>query len=175
MDTPASKMFIMKLGTGFKHAKMSNSTGSRYNKNTVFQIIDHIYYAGLNSRPNWSDTEMGLNELCAGLIDTVWNQSARPAIWSKKLLETAGPTTSLENLISNKCEYYPECDTTILWSDITDALRDTTNNKAPGADGIPSEVLKLAKAEPPPISALEKLIYKTINIIYDIWDVPQCL
>ncbi|OMJ15030.1 hypothetical protein AYI70_g7531 [Smittium culicis] len=109
MDTPASKKFTLKLGTGFQHAKVSNSTGSRYNKSTVGRMIDHIYYAGLNSRPNWctanrfldlsdhmpitaqwtlvlsshnrftvlADTEMGLNELCAGLIDTVWDQSAR--------------------------------------------------------------------------------------------------
>ncbi|OMJ20691.1 hypothetical protein AYI70_g3955, partial [Smittium culicis] len=44
-----------------------------------------------------------------------------------------------ENLISSDCDYYTECDSTILWSDITDALRDTPNNKAPGADGVPSE------------------------------------
>ncbi|OMJ08836.1 hypothetical protein AYI70_g11289, partial [Smittium culicis] len=55
MDTPASKKFTLKLGTGFQHAKVSNSTGSRYNKSTVGR----------------------LNELCAGLIDTVWDQSAR--------------------------------------------------------------------------------------------------
>ncbi|OMJ18381.1 hypothetical protein AYI69_g7051, partial [Smittium culicis] len=28
MDTPASKKFALKLGTGFQHAKVSNSTGS---------------------------------------------------------------------------------------------------------------------------------------------------
>ncbi|OMJ27368.1 hypothetical protein AYI69_g3194, partial [Smittium culicis] len=54
MDPPASKKFALKLGTGFQHAKVTNSTGSRYNKNTVGRMIDHIYYAGLNSRPNWS-------------------------------------------------------------------------------------------------------------------------
>ncbi|OMJ12972.1 hypothetical protein AYI69_g9191 [Smittium culicis] len=130
MDTPASKKFTLKLGTGFQNAKVTNSTGSRYNKNTVGRMIDHIYYAGLNSRPNWctvnrfldlsdhmpitaqwtldalevpakklkingkklllaennfvnyirytvlAETEMGLNELCESLIDTVWDQSA---------------------------------------------------------------------------------------------------
>ncbi|OMJ09149.1 hypothetical protein AYI70_g11091, partial [Smittium culicis] len=48
-------------------------------------------------------------------------------------------STTWENLISSDCDYYPECDSTILWSDITNALRDTPNNKAPGADGVPSE------------------------------------
>ncbi|OMJ16404.1 hypothetical protein AYI70_g6625 [Smittium culicis] len=45
-----------------------------------------------------------------------------------------------ENLISSDCDYYPECDNTMIWSEITDALVDTPNNKAPGADGVPSEV-----------------------------------
>ncbi|OMJ14852.1 hypothetical protein AYI70_g7637 [Smittium culicis] len=61
------------------------------------------------------------------------------------------PTDKWENLISSDCDYYPECDSTILWSDITHALRDTPNNKAPGADGVPSEVWKLVMAEPSPI------------------------
>ncbi|OLY83454.1 hypothetical protein AYI68_g2403, partial [Smittium mucronatum] len=39
----------------------------------------------------------------------------------------------------NHCDYFPECDTNIEWSDITTALSDTPNNKAPGSDGIPSE------------------------------------
>ncbi|OMJ12034.1 hypothetical protein AYI70_g9351 [Smittium culicis] len=173
MDTPASKKFTLKLGTGFQHAKVTNSTGSRYNKSTVGRMIDHIYYAGFSSRPNWctanryldlsdhmpiaaqwnldalevpakkskinakklqlaennfvshnrftvlAETEMGLNELCAGLIDTVLDQTSRL-----------------------------ECDNTILWSDITDSLRDTPNNKAPGADGVPSEkVYKILDVE----------------------------
>ncbi|OMJ18791.1 hypothetical protein AYI69_g6876 [Smittium culicis] len=118
MDTPSSKKFTLKLGTGFQNAKVTNSTGSRYNKNTVGRIIDHIYCAGLNNRPNWctvnrymdlsdhmpitaqwnldalevpakklllaennfvshnrftvlAETEIVLNELCVGLIDTV--------------------------------------------------------------------------------------------------------
>ncbi|OMJ09937.1 hypothetical protein AYI70_g10638, partial [Smittium culicis] len=45
----------------------------------------------------------------------------------------------LENLISIDCDYYIECDSTIVWSDITDALGDKPNNKAPGSDGEPSE------------------------------------
>ncbi|OMJ29037.1 hypothetical protein AYI69_g1473 [Smittium culicis] len=53
MDTPATKNFSLKLGTGFQHAKVTNSTGSRYNKNTMGRMIDQIYYAWLNSRPSW--------------------------------------------------------------------------------------------------------------------------
>ncbi|OMJ26654.1 hypothetical protein AYI69_g3937 [Smittium culicis] len=70
-----------------------------------------------------------------------------------------------ENLISSDCDYYPECDSTIVWSDITDALADTPKKKAPGADGVPSEVWKLVTAEPSPISPLDKLILKIINLI----------
>ncbi|OMJ23460.1 hypothetical protein AYI70_g2254 [Smittium culicis] len=53
MDTLASIRLTLKMGTGFQKAKVSNSKGSRYNKGTVGRMIDHIYYAGLNSRPNW--------------------------------------------------------------------------------------------------------------------------
>ncbi|OMJ18763.1 Transposon TX1 protein [Smittium culicis] len=182
---------------------------------------------------------MGLNELCAGLIDTVWDQSARLAQHDKSLKKIAdqilnndsksywryiksytgesfqsiadGPvydkyknlttekqekikiwtnhfgelakdatgnsrsTEKWENLISSDCNYYPECDSTILWSDITNVLRDTPNNKAPGADGVPSEVLKLVMTEPSPTSSLAKLIHKIINLMYDTGDIPQWL
>ncbi|OMJ22325.1 hypothetical protein AYI70_g2946 [Smittium culicis] len=37
------------------------------------------------------------------------------------------------------CDYFPEYDNTIVWSDITEALRDTPNDKALGADGVPYE------------------------------------
>ncbi|OMJ16893.1 hypothetical protein AYI70_g6309 [Smittium culicis] len=70
MDTPASKNFTLKLGTGFQHAKATNSTWSR----PLRQHADHSAVGFGRSR---ADTEMGLNELCAGLIDTVWDQSAR--------------------------------------------------------------------------------------------------
>ncbi|OMJ18546.1 LINE-1 reverse transcriptase-like protein [Smittium culicis] len=81
----------------------------------------------------------------------------------------------LENLISIDCDYYIECDSTIVWSDITDALGDKPNNKAPGSDGEPSEVWKLVMAEPTPSSPLAKLINKIINIMYDTGNIPQCL
>ncbi|OMJ17972.1 hypothetical protein AYI69_g7220, partial [Smittium culicis] len=93
-------------------------------------------------------------------------------------LDTTGNSRSSdkwENLISSDSDYYPECDSTIIWSDITDALADTPNNKAPGADGVPSEVWNLVMAEPIPTSPLAKLIQKIINIMYDTGDIPKSL
>ncbi|OMJ11865.1 RNA-directed DNA polymerase from mobile element jockey, partial [Smittium culicis] len=309
MDTPASKKFVLKLGTGFQHAKVTNSTGSRYNKNTVSRMIDHIYCAGLNSRPNWctanryldlsdhmpitakwtldalevpakkvkinakklllaensfvshnrftvlSIIEMGLNELFKDLIDTVCDQPARVGaldasgetinsadrngqhfkrpkkiadqimnndsksywryiksytgksfqsiadgpvydknknlitekhekikIWTNHFGDLAKDTTGnsrsadkWENPISSDCDYYPDCDSSVIWPDITDALRDTPKNKAPEADGVPSEVWKSKMAEPTHTSSLAKLLSKIINIIYGTGGVPKCL
>ncbi|OMJ15994.1 hypothetical protein AYI70_g6889, partial [Smittium culicis] len=53
MDSSASTKLTLKLGTGLQQAKVTNSVGSRYNKTTVGRMIDHIFYVGLNSRPNW--------------------------------------------------------------------------------------------------------------------------
>ncbi|OMJ13866.1 LINE-1 retrotransposable element ORF2 protein, partial [Smittium culicis] len=80
-----------------------------------------------------------------------------------------------EYLISTDTEYYPECDITILLSEITGALADTPNNKTPGAVGVPSEVWKQVMAEPTPTSSLAKLINKIINIMYDTGVIPTCL
>ncbi|OMJ07890.1 hypothetical protein AYI69_g11277 [Smittium culicis] len=58
-------------------------------------------------------------------------------------LDTTGNSRSSdkwENLIPIDCDYYPECDYSIMWNDITQVLADTSNKKAPGADGVPSEV-----------------------------------
>ncbi|OMJ23375.1 hypothetical protein AYI69_g5013 [Smittium culicis] len=67
-------------------------------------------------------------------------------IWANHFGELAKETTGnsrttdkWENLISSDCDYYPESDSAILWSDITEKLTDTPDNKAPGADGVPSE------------------------------------
>ncbi|OMJ29256.1 hypothetical protein AYI69_g1251 [Smittium culicis] len=223
METPASKKFALKLGTGFQHAKVDNSTGSRYIKNTVGRMIDHIYYAGLNSRPNWCTANRYLDLSDHMLITAQWNLDALEAdrkvqhdkrhkkiggqilnndskfywryiksytgksfqsiadspVYDKKLAkDTTGNSRSAdkwENLISSDCDYYPEFDSTILWSDITDAPADTPKNKAPGADGVPSEVLKLVMAEQTPTSPLAKLIQKIFNLMYDIGGIPQCL
>ncbi|OMJ08818.1 hypothetical protein AYI69_g10919, partial [Smittium culicis] len=37
-------------------------------------------------------------------------------------------------LLNDYSEYFPECDYSISWADITIALKDTPNNKPPGAD-----------------------------------------
>ncbi|OMJ13249.1 hypothetical protein AYI69_g9066, partial [Smittium culicis] len=159
MDTPASKKFAMKLGTGFQNAKVTNSTGSRYNKNTVSRMIDHIYCAGLSSRPNW----------CTA--NRYFDLSDHMPITAQWTLDTL----KWENLISSDCDYYPECDSSVTWSGITDTLHDTSNNKAPRADGVPSEVWKLVMAESSPTSPLAKLIHKIINLMYDTGDIPKCL
>ncbi|OMJ13514.1 hypothetical protein AYI70_g8447, partial [Smittium culicis] len=76
----------------------------------------------------------------------ITQKKEKELIWENNLRELAKITTwnsrstdKWENLICSDCDYYPECDSTILWSDITDALRDIPNNKAPGADGVPPE------------------------------------
>ncbi|OMJ15429.1 hypothetical protein AYI70_g7278 [Smittium culicis] len=314
MDTPASIRLTAKLGAGLQQAKVTNSAGSRYNKATVGRMIDHIFYVGLNSRPNWctanrfmdlsdhmpitaqwnidslevpkksarlsvkkillagskftsnnrftalADANIALDELFNGLTDAAWAQSARigaveatgevfKTVLSKntlkkikmrrkkfkKLTEKIGPIKkymdakstanvsiradrkaahakklkliadqllnngskeywryiksctgntfhSVSNgpvydldknlitgnekkleilnqhfsdlakdatgnsrdpskwqaLLSDDSDYYPECDQSISWADITTALNDTPNNKAPGADGVPN-------------------------------------
>ncbi|OMJ28227.1 RNA-directed DNA polymerase from mobile element jockey [Smittium culicis] len=79
-----------------------------------------------------------------------------------------------ENLISIDCDYYPECDIDIKWTDSTGTLAETPNNKAPGADGVPSEVWKLVMDEPSPKSNFSKLIFKIINMMRDSGEVPKC-
>ncbi|OMJ25129.1 LINE-1 reverse transcriptase-like protein [Smittium culicis] len=94
---------------------------------------------------------------------------------AKDTTENIRTTDKWGNLISVDCDYYIECDSTISWSDITDALRDTLKNKAPGADGVPSGVWKLVMTESSSTSSLSKLLNKIVNIIYDTGDIPQYL
>ncbi|OMJ16070.1 Transposon TX1 uncharacterized [Smittium culicis] len=187
METPASKKFALKLGTGFQHAKVDNSTGSRYIKNTVGQMIDHVYYAGLNSRPNWCTANRYLDLIADGPVyDKSKNLSTEKheklKVWTNHFDDLAKDTTGSrrttdkwENLISNDCDYFPECDSSIQWTEISDELRDTPNNKAPGVDGVLSEVWKLVMTATSPTSPLAKLIHKIINIMYDTGDIPKCL
>ncbi|OMJ14623.1 Transposon TX1 uncharacterized [Smittium culicis] len=243
MDTPASKKFALKLGTGLQHPKVSNSTGSRYNKNTVGRMIDHIYYAGLNSRPNWCTANIFLDlsdhtpitaqwtldvleadrkaqhaKRLKKIADQILNKDSKSywryiksytgkslqsiadgpvydknknlctekyekvKIWTYHISELAKDATGnsrttdkWEYLIKIDCDYYPECDSSIQWTEITDALADTPNNKAPGADGVTSEVWKLVTTESSPATPLAKLIQKIINIMYGTGDIPQCL
>ncbi|OMJ17877.1 hypothetical protein AYI69_g7263 [Smittium culicis] len=54
-------------------------------------------------------------------------------IWNQHFSDLAKDTTGNSRDPSN-------------WADITAALNDTPNNKAPGADGVPSEIWKLVMA-----------------------------
>ncbi|OLY85684.1 Thermolabile hemolysin, partial [Smittium mucronatum] len=77
-----------------------------------------------------------------------------------------------ESLLITDGDYFPECDTGIKWSDITMALSDTPNNKAPGSDGISGEVWKLVVSEKIPESKMAKIIFKIINIMYEAGEIP---
>ncbi|OLY84721.1 hypothetical protein AYI68_g1113 [Smittium mucronatum] len=52
MNVQASRKFTPKLGVGLELAKVSNSSGSRWNKNTFGRMIDHIFYTEFNCSPN---------------------------------------------------------------------------------------------------------------------------
>ncbi|OMJ20553.1 hypothetical protein AYI69_g6165, partial [Smittium culicis] len=71
-------------------------------------------------------------------------------IWNQHFSDLAKDTTGnsrdpskWQALLSDDSDYFPECDYSISWADITAALDDTPNNKATGADGVPSEIWKL--------------------------------
>ncbi|OMJ10008.1 hypothetical protein AYI70_g10594, partial [Smittium culicis] len=53
MDIKGANKFDQKLGASYSRAKVANSTGSRWNKNKIGRMIDHIFYAGFTSRENW--------------------------------------------------------------------------------------------------------------------------
>ncbi|OMJ10440.1 Transposon TX1 protein [Smittium culicis] len=96
-------------------------------------------------------------------------------------------TDKWENLIISDCDYYPECDNSILWSDITHALEDTPNNKTPGTDGVPSEnketwlcYIDYSKAyeRVPHMALVHKLRSvdfggKLLNMIKGMYDAPK--
>ncbi|OLY80813.1 hypothetical protein AYI68_g5083, partial [Smittium mucronatum] len=54
-------------------------------------------------------------------------------------------------------------------------LGDTPNNKAPGIDGVPSEIWKLVVKERVPTSNLAKLLYKIIGVMYDSGEIPKSM
>ncbi|OMJ12282.1 RNA-directed DNA polymerase from mobile element jockey [Smittium culicis] len=126
MDTPASIKFTLKLGTGFQHAKVTYSTGSR----------------PLRPHADHSAVDLGRSR---------------------------------------------ECENSILWFDITQALADTPNSKASGADGVPSEnketwlrYIDYSKAydRVPHMALLHKLRSlgiggKLLNTIKGMYDAPK--
>ncbi|OLY84014.1 hypothetical protein AYI68_g1832 [Smittium mucronatum] len=50
MDVQAATKFTSKLGAWLELAKVTNSSGLRWNKDTVGRMIDHIFYSGFNCR-----------------------------------------------------------------------------------------------------------------------------
>ncbi|OMJ16380.1 hypothetical protein AYI69_g7859 [Smittium culicis] len=88
---------------------------------------------------------------------------------SKKIWNT------IKSYTGNSFQIISDGPVNVLWSDISQALTETPNKKAPGADGVTSEVWKLVMAEPIPTSPLAKLIQKIINIMYDTGDIPKFL
>ncbi|OMJ14879.1 hypothetical protein AYI70_g7626 [Smittium culicis] len=154
MDTPASTKFTLKLGTGFQHAKVTNSTGSSIADGPVYDKNKNLTTEKHEKIKIWTNH---------------FGELAKDATGNSRC------SNKWEIVINTDTDYYPECDSTILWSDITDALRDTPNNKAPGADGVPSEVWELVMTEPSPTSSLAKLTHKIINLMYDTGNIPQCL
>ncbi|OLY84787.1 hypothetical protein AYI68_g1041 [Smittium mucronatum] len=69
-----------------------------------------------------------------------------PKFWNKNFSEFSNDstgnrrrTTKWESVITICCEYFLECDANIKCFDITMVLIDTSYNKAPVSDGIPSE------------------------------------
>ncbi|OLY78878.1 hypothetical protein AYI68_g6164 [Smittium mucronatum] len=93
----------------------------------------------------------------------IWNnhfgELANDSTWNSR------NATMCESLLTADCDYFPECDTNIKWSDITNAISDTPNSKAPGADGDHIEVWKLMVSEKTPESQMAKIIFKIINLI----------
>ncbi|OMJ25546.1 RNA-directed DNA polymerase from mobile element jockey [Smittium culicis] len=96
-------------------------------------------------------------------------------------------TDKWENLIPVDCDYYPECDNSILWSDITQELAETLNNKNQGAEIFLSEkketwlcYIDYSKAydRVPHMALLHKLrsvgIWgKLLNMIKGMYDAPK--
>ncbi|OMJ12625.1 hypothetical protein AYI70_g8993 [Smittium culicis] len=97
MDTPASKKFTLKLGTGFQHAKLTNSTGSRKS----FQSIADgpVYDKNKNLTAEKHEKIKIWTNHFGELIKYATGNSRCADKW--------------ENLIPSDCDYYPECDNSI--------------------------------------------------------------
>ncbi|OLY80305.1 hypothetical protein AYI68_g5607 [Smittium mucronatum] len=94
-------------------------------------------------------------------------------IWNNHIKELAKDSNGnsrnpekWESIAPIECDYFPDCDESVSWGDIITGLRDTPNNKAPGIDGVPSEIWKLVMKEKAPTSNLAKLLHKIICKIY---------
>ncbi|OLY78950.1 hypothetical protein AYI68_g6992, partial [Smittium mucronatum] len=76
MDIVRSDQFLKKSGIDFEHSRVSNSSGSRWNKNDMGRMIDHIFYYRIGSRPNWCIANKYLNISDHFPITTEWDISA---------------------------------------------------------------------------------------------------
>ncbi|OMJ26387.1 LINE-1 reverse transcriptase-like protein [Smittium culicis] len=183
MDTPESKNFTLKLGTGFRDAKKfptrkkpqknrRSDSGQRFE--ILLALYQIIHWKIVPKHRRWPRYNKYKN--------LITEKHKKIKIWTNHFGELSNDTTGnsrsdnkCENLINTDTDYYPECDNTTIWSEITDALADKPNSKATGADGVPSEVWKLVMIESSPTSSLAKSLNKIFNIIYDTGDIPQCL
>ncbi|OLY78617.1 RNA-directed DNA polymerase from mobile element jockey [Smittium mucronatum] len=112
----------------------------------------------------------------------VTDSSLKSEVWASHFEELAKDTSGNSrnhikwvNMMPNIKGYYQECDLEIEWEDIKKALNNTPSNKAPGVDGIPSEVWKTVQDEEIPTSNLAKLLYKVVKRIWNMAYIPEKL
>ncbi|OMJ09339.1 Transposon TX1 protein [Smittium culicis] len=112
----------------------------------------------------------------------ITEKTKKLSIWNKHFNDLARDTTGnsrnaakWRELLSGDEDYFPECDDSTQWSEITKALNDTPNNKAPGVDGVLSDIWKMVMTEKSPTSDLAKLINIIIKKIYDSGEIPSCM
>ncbi|OMJ20951.1 LINE-1 reverse transcriptase-like protein [Smittium culicis] len=109
----------------------------------------------------------------SGIVNGIWKNH-----FEDLAKDTSGNSRSSDKwqaLLSEDQDYFPECDHSIKWEEITKALNNTPNNKAPGVDGIPSEIWMVVIEEKSPTSDLAKIIYKIISTIYNTGNIPSCM
>ncbi|PVU93571.1 hypothetical protein BB561_003172 [Smittium simulii] len=145
------------------------------------KILERICceYKNRNFRKVWSWLKFQANRFRKSIIDgpvlhkngnLVSETSEKCEVWSSHFEELAKDSsgnskcsTQWSSLMPLLETAYPECDLSVTWEEIIWALKTTPNNKAPGVDGIPSEVWKLVQYEKQPKSPLAKLLLRIIS------------
>lgn len=84
-------------------------------------------------------------------------------------------TEKWEPMLDNDVNTFPECDDSIRWNDVTDALKNIPNNKAPGLDGIPNEIWKTVSAEVNPVSKMAINMFRILKTMWDSGDIPEIM
>ena len=114
--------------------------------------------------------------------NTVTDIEDKLNVWNNHFKSLASDTTGnsrdlskWEHLVNSDGNYYTECDDVVYWEDIRRALMDTPNGKAPGIDGIPSEILKLAEDEELPDQIWQRYIFNFVNTIWNTEYIPNHL